>query len=63
MDNNHMTIEKAIKQAAASIWIDKLPLSEDYIKSYYEKRLDSFRSVNNNYPKLILKRGNKNGRR
>ena len=53
-------LEKAIKQAAASIWIDKLPLSKEFVENYKEERINEIK--NNNSQRLILKRGGMNAK-
>ena len=45
-------IEKIIKQAAACIMFDYLPLSNEYVEMYKRKRLNDNKT-------LILKRGKK----
>jgi len=53
-------IKKAAEQAAASLWIDKLPLSETYVKYYIEKQLASRKTTRYS---LVLKKGdNKNAK-
>ena len=53
-------IKKAAEQAAASLWIDKLPLSETYVKRYIEKQLASRKTSRYS---LVLKKGdNKNAK-
>ena len=54
-------IEKAIRQAAASIWIDNLPLSKEYVEEYRINRLKQIEK--NNSQKLVLKRGGLHGKR
>ena len=51
-------IEKKINEAAASIWLDKLPLTKEYVDSYKEKKVNK-----KNYKILTLKRGIFNGKR
>jgi len=56
MEEKEMTIhEKAILQAAASIRIDDLPLSLDYVKNYINEEIEK-----ENPKKLILKRSDEN---
>ena len=50
-------LKKIVLQAASSLWIDKLPLSKEYVKDYYDKRVEELDKA----PKLVLKRGDKNG--
>ena len=61
MEKENNTLEKAIKQAVASIWMDKLPLSKEYVAKYYERRLIE-KKAQSLEPKLTLKRGGKNGK-
>ena len=51
-------IIKAIRQASASIWLDKLPLSEEYVLEYTKNRLDNDSSKEINGP--VLKKVKKN---
>ena len=48
-------IIKAIEQAAASIWIDNLPLSKEYVEEYKKKRLAELKNKNKG-PRLVLMR-------
>lgn len=50
-------LEKAIRQAAASIWLEGLPLSKDFIEDYKLKRMKEF-----NNKSLILRRGGSNAK-
>ncbi len=54
-------LRKAIMQAAASLWIDHLPLSKEYVDEYYQKKIQEIKQKKEN-PSLILKRGGKNGK-
>lgn len=56
-------LKKAILQAAASIWLDDLPLSEEYVEEYYRKRLEELHKKKEEGPILRLKRGEKNEHR
>lgn len=60
MEKDNTQLQKAIRQAAASIWMDKLPLSKDYVAKYYARRLVEKKQTNG--PKLSLKRGDKGGK-
>lgn len=50
-------LEKKIKEAKASILIDNLPLSEEYVLKYKNDRINKIKNTKT----LILKRGNING--
>ena len=50
-------LEKIIKQVAASIWLDNLPLSREYIEKYKKERL-----IIINHSKTLVKRGEINGK-
>lgn len=50
-------LEKAIRQVAASIWLEGLPLSKDFIEDYKLKRMKEF-----NNKSLILRRGGFNAK-
>lgn len=50
--------QKAIEQAQASLNIDRIQLSEDFINSYFNKYQIPLPPVK----KLICKRGNNNGK-
>jgi len=52
-------LKKAIIQAAASIWLDNLPLSKEYVEKYYQKRLEQKKEQS---PKLVLRKDDKNGK-
>ena len=52
-------IEKAINQASASIWLDNLPLSVEYVQEYKNKRLKNVKNTKS----LVLRRGNINGKK
>jgi len=51
-------IEKAIKEARASILLDSLPLSDDYVANYKKERINEIK----NTKVLKLKRGSINGK-
>lgn len=53
-------LQKAIKEAAASVLLEKLPLSKEYVEDYYIKKLSEMK--NEEGAKLVLKRGDKSGR-
>lgn len=53
---NNTTLKKAIRQAAASIWMDNLPLSKEYVAKYYRKRVLA-KCKRYSGPKLTFKRG------
>ena len=53
-------LEKAIKEAAASVLMEKLPLSREYVLNYYNKKLSELKSKESD-KQLVLKRGGKNG--
>ncbi len=65
---NTTKLAKAVKQAAASIWIDHLPLSKAYVANYYKNRLLASRKIKPMYRlatgkkltlKKVIKRGSK----
>ena len=69
MNKENTTLAKAVKQAAASIWIDQLPLSKEYVTNYYRKRLIQKRQSRLKYrlmtpqKRLTLKKVYRNGRK
>lgn len=48
-------IKKNVTEAAASIWMDKLPLSEEYIIEFIEKKIKEKKDKENKGPVLVLK--------
>ncbi len=63
MEEEKQKVLKAIRQAAASLWMDNLPLSKEYVDRYREERISSINDKKNNSPKLVLKRSGNNVRR
>ena len=61
MNNGTKRLQQAIKQAAASVWMERMPLSKEYVVNYYKRRLTEQKKTE--VPKLTLKRDDKNGRR
>lgn len=59
MEEEVKKIDLAIKQAAASIWLDNLPLSKEYVEKYREEKINKY----NNCKKYVLRRGIKNVKR
>ncbi len=59
MNNNKTSLEKAVKQAAASLWLDNIPLSKEYVATYYKRR--RIQRLKNG-PKLTLKRSGISGK-
>lgn len=55
---NVRIINKAVNEAAASMWIDNLPLSKEYVENFRQKKLSEL----NNIKVLRLKRGGINGK-
>ena len=47
---------RSVKSAAASVWMEKLPLSKEFVEEYLENRLKKLKEEENN-KKLVLKRG------
>ena len=60
MSNEESTLLKAINEAAASIWLDDLPLSPDYVLHYTEEKLQELKMES---PVLVLQRGVNDDRR
>ena len=54
MEDREIQLEKAIKQAAASVRMDNLPLSQNYVNNFRWRMLKKFREGK----KLTLKRCN-----
>ena len=59
MNNGTKRLQQAIKQAAASVWIERMPLSKEYVVNYYKRRLAEQKKTDG--PKLTLKRNDNNG--
>lgn len=38
-------IEKAIRESAASMWLDNLPLSKEYVANYRKEKIKGLKSV------------------
>ena len=62
MKDKETNLEKAIRQASASLWLDGLPLSKEYVENYKNRRI-GIQKKEATGPRLVLKRGVKNGRR
>ena len=58
MSDEETTLLKAITEAAASIWLDDLPLSPSYVTQYAEEKINELRTEN---PTLTLQRSDNNG--
>ena len=58
MEEEQEKILKAIKEAAASVRMEHLPLSDEFIENYTRKRIDEL----NNKKRMILKRGVQNAK-
>jgi hypothetical protein len=57
--NEEEKIKKAVKEASASLWIDKLPLDKEYVEAYLEKRLNDLENTEEKGKAKVLKRGAK----
>ena len=62
MDEYDIKLRRAIKQAAAIVRINGLPLSDEYINNYYEEHKEKKINQNIDIHMLVLKRGNKRGK-
>ena len=56
MEDKEEKIRRSVKSAAASVWMEKLPLSKEFVEEYLENRLKKLKEEENN-KKLVLKRG------
>ena len=61
MNNGTKRLQQAIKQAAASVWMERMPLSKEYVVNYYKRRLAEQKKTES--PKLTLKRDDNHGRK
>jgi hypothetical protein len=57
MEDKEEKLRRSVRSAAASVWLEKLPLSKEFVEEYLEQRLSELRKENNNDKKLVLKRG------
>ena len=56
-------IDEAIRKSAASLWIDDLPLSKEYVIKYRKNRINKIKmNIIKNTKMLTLKRGMLNGK-
>ena len=57
MEDKEEKLRRSVRSAAASVWLEKLPLSKEFVEEYLEQRLSELRKEENKDKQLVLKRG------
>ena len=56
MEDKEERIRRSVRSAATSVWLEKLPLSKEFVEEYLNKRLSELKKEENSGKRLVLKR-------